>query len=184
MSTVDNGGQLCRIVLSGYFCTGKTSIMQMLYKEMNLKKPKDFTTRAMRVNEKEGDPYFFITKEQFALLERRGKLFDPIEHDGHRYGVDYDDIFGSRRWVMDILPTSWDKFNKITGVIGIYLIPPSIDVLKKRAILRGDSLKSIEKRLLLLRPQDLSSYHYVIEPQPSLEELFLKTKVICQKLWL
>jgi len=177
----ENGCDMCRIVLSGYFCTGKTSIMRRLNTELGLKKPKDFTTRSMRDGEKEGDPYFFITREQFSYLESIGKLFDPIEYAGNMYAVDYDDLFQTRHWVMDILPDSWDKFSRIPRVIGVYLIPPAIEILKERALSRGDSIASVGRRINAIRPQNLSVYHYAIEPQESLDALFQRVKAICQQ---
>lgn len=165
----------CKIIISGYFCTGKTSAMEYLNKEFGLKKVKDYTTRKMRKNESEGNPYYFISEERFSELEKMKKLFDPIQHAGNKYGTDLDALNGEGKWVLDILPDSWDKYSKLKGVIGIYLAPPPEEVLKERASKRGDSKESVKMRLEAIKQQDLSSYDYVIEPQESLEAL-------CQKL--
>lgn len=173
----------CRIVISGYFCTGKTSVMEMLSKEFHLKKPVDYTTRNMRPNEREGFPYTFISKEKFLELAGNNLVFDPIEHAGNHYAVDLKSIMEGKRWIMDILPDSWEVFKKIPGVIGIYLIPPGEAELRRRAAVRGDLAESIEKRLKAVKLQDLESYDYVIEPQASLEDLHRKIRgIVLEKL--
>ena len=162
----------CKIIISGYFCTGKTSVMELLQQNFGLKKPKAYTTRQMRPNEKEGFPYSFISEEKFSELERIGKLFDPITHAGNRYAGDREALYADEGWVMDILPDSWSIYSKIPGVVGIYLIPPSKEVLRKRAIERGDTPESINRRIEAIKPQDPELYHHAIEPQKSLQDLY------------
>lgn len=173
---------MCTIVISGYFCTGKTSVMRILEEEFDLHKPKVYTTRAMRSGEKEGDPYTFITKEKFDQLGMIEGLFDPIKHAGNHYAADKTEIYGKDRWIIDILPDSWETYKQIPGVIGIYLIPPDKEVLKARAIARKDSPEAIEKRLQAIKDQDPTAYHYAIEPQSSLEELCDKIREIVKRI--
>lgn len=168
-STIPSG---CKIIISGYFCTGKTSVMELLQQNYSLKKPKDYTTRSMRSNEREGFPYSFISEEKFLELERIGKLFDPIMHAGNRYASDREALFSDGPWVMDILPDSWPVYSQIPGVIGIYLIPPSHDILNERAIKRGDSLESINRRIEAITLQDPKLYDFAVEPQKSLQDLY------------
>lgn len=172
---------MCRIIISGYFCTGKTSVIKLLEEEFNLHKPKVYTTRNMRHNEREGYPYTFIDDTQFQRLESINELFDPIKHAGNCYAADRSDIFDKAKWIIDILPDSWETYKQIPGVIGIYLIPPPKEELRVRALKRGDFEVSIEARLEAIHDQDLSSYHYVIEPQPSLEALCNKVRAIVRE---
>lgn len=44
----------CRVILIGYAGTGKTSVMDRLYNDFGLTKPKDYTTRAPRPGENRG----------------------------------------------------------------------------------------------------------------------------------
>lgn len=171
-----------RIIISGYFCTGKTSILKHLAKEFGLHKPKVYTTRLMRANEKEGDPYTFISEEIFHLLKKSNKLFDPMQHADNYYAVDLEDMYEKEIWVIDILPDSWDIFKKIPGVVGIYLIPPNPKILKERALERGDSEESIAMRLKAMKEQNPDDYDYAIEPQTSLKELWNRVKAIINSL--
>lgn len=164
-----------KIIISGYFCTGKTSVIKALGENLDLHKPKCYTTRKMRPQEREGFPYNFITDKLFSQLHSQDKLFDPIEHDGHQYAGDYEELFGDNNWVMDILPDSWPVYKKIPGVIGIYLNPPKDEVLRERAIMRGDDSISIEKRIRSVKHDiDTNTYDYVIDPQESFEALLHK----------
>lgn len=54
-----------KIILSGPFCTGKTSLIQMIQERWKIDKIVDDTTRTMRNGEREGFPYHFISEKDF-----------------------------------------------------------------------------------------------------------------------
>ena len=175
----------CRLILSGPFCTGKTSIIKVLSEKHQIPKLIDDTTRPMRAQERPGFPYNFIQEREFRERLDRNYYFETVTFNGYFYGVPRKSL-EQDKWSLDILESSWGFYKDLPGVIGIYLEPPPIEVLVKRAQLRGDSTKHIEDRLLLLQNQSAISFPYHIPSQTTLEksveeiEKILRSKIIKQ----
>ena len=74
--------QTCRLLFSGGFCTGKTTLINMLMKEFPIEKLPDYTTRAMRPGEREGWPYFFLTPETFAQYDEQNRFLNRLRSMG------------------------------------------------------------------------------------------------------
>ncbi len=81
------------IVLMGKSATGKDTIYKLLLadKSLNLKQLVPYTTRPMRVDEKDGEAYHFVTEEEFHTLLEKGRV---IEHRS------YHTIHGLWRYFM------------------------------------------------------------------------------------
>ena len=112
------------------------------------------TTRSPRKNEKHGVNYYFITKEMFNELDKKGDIIGRFEKYNNLYGT-------SKQTLNNIL--SNDKIvyfdYNIETAIRIFedknvefnyiaLLPPSIEVLGNRLRKRGtEDEESIQKRL-------------------------------------
>ncbi len=71
-----------KFALSAPSGTGKTTVINLfLCKNPNFELSKSFTTRNSRFNEKHGDEYFFISREEFQ--EKKEEMFE------------YEEIFGN-----------------------------------------------------------------------------------------
>ena len=77
------------ILLSGSSSCGKnTVIKELIKKHDNIKYIHTFTSREKRAGESEGNPYFFISKEEF---QNKIKTNDFYEHElihNNFYGVE------------------------------------------------------------------------------------------------
>ena len=134
---------------------GKTSLIKKL-----LEDPRSegtflsisYTTREKRLNEKDGVDYFFTDKKSF---EDKIKKNDFLE-----YATVFDNYYGSSQETVNtlvsqgktvILELDWQGAKQVKSKIPCYLIfllPPSIDDLKKRLIDRNlDESEIIEKRI-------------------------------------
>jgi guanylate kinase len=153
---------MCRIILSGPFCTGKTSIMERLKERYSIPKLIDDTTRPRRLSEQLDFPYHFISESEFQKRASCGYYFETATCNGYHYGVPKKLLFEQERWSLDILSSSWYLYKDLPGVIGIYLEPPSIEELRRRARLRGDSQEAIEQRIQLFLEEEESSMPYRI----------------------
>lgn len=67
------------IVLMGKSATGKDTIYKLLQADesLNLQQLVPYTTRPMRVGERNGEAYYFVTEEEFHELLKQGRV---IEH--------------------------------------------------------------------------------------------------------
>lgn len=64
-------------IVMGKSASGKDTIYKkILEKDMGLKTVVTYTTRPIREGEQEGREYFFRTKEQLDLLEKKGKVIE------------------------------------------------------------------------------------------------------------
>ena len=104
------------------------------------------TTRPMRENEYEGNPYYFIDKEAMLellnsnqLLEYRTyiTLVDNIE-DTWYYGIHKDEVDDSKKYVVVIDLKGFNELKAKLGnrVVGFYLEVPE-PVRRERAMKRG-----------------------------------------------
>ncbi|PLX20293.1 guanylate kinase [Candidatus Parcubacteria bacterium] len=80
-------------IISGPSGAGEDTIMKALQEKKDFKKVVTTTTRAMRKNETEGDPYYFLSKEEFKDGISDGRFFEyVIEDNGNYYGNTYEEI--------------------------------------------------------------------------------------------
>jgi len=80
-------------IISGPSGAGEDSIIKGLKKHLQINSPITTTTRKMRATESEGNPYYFIDKEEFKARVEQGKFFEWTEQDnGNFYGVAYEEL--------------------------------------------------------------------------------------------
>ena len=134
---------------------GKTSLIKKLLKDPRSEGAVlsiSHTTREKRLNEKDGVDYFFTDKKNF---EDKIKKNDFLE-----YATVFDNYYGTSQEAVNtlvsqgktvILELDWQGAKQVKSKISCYLIfllPPSIDDLKKRLIDRNlDEREIIEKRI-------------------------------------
>ena len=141
-------------ILSGPSGVGKDTVIKRLFeREPNLKYSVSMTTRDKRPGEEEGVDYFYKTKEEFEQLMEQGELLEYAKYVDNYYGT-------PRRYVEEMLEKGYNVFLEIEvqgalqvkesfpdGVF-IFLIPPSLEELKRRIIGRGtETEESVMNRL-------------------------------------
>lgn len=140
-------------VLSAPAGTGKTTLVQMLTKEFScILASISYTTRLPRWSEKNGVDYYFISKEEFSEKVQRNEFLEHVNVFGHQYGT-------SKAWVDErrkkgnhvILVIDTQGALQLMGkeeAVFIFLLPPSLEELKNRLMLRKTECKEkVEKRL-------------------------------------
>ena len=159
------------IVVSAPSGTGKTSILREMMKMCpNMFFSISYTTRPPRPGEKDGKDYYFISEETFRERIAQGEFAEWEENYGALYGT-------SVRTMKEFLEKGFDlildiesrgakalKKNYPDGVF-VFILPPSIDELKKRLNRRGgESEQIIEKRTkkALDEIKEMIWYDYII----------------------
>ena len=140
------------IILSGSSGVGKNTIINKLLEDNeNLELMTTVTTRDMRPGESQGNPYYFVTREEFEKKIEDGEMLEYALVHGNYYGTSRkileDKVKNGKILIKDIDVEGTLNLMKLLGdeVISIYLKPVSIEQLRERLLGRGET--EIEKRL-------------------------------------
>lgn len=130
------------VVLSGPSGVGKGTIAkQIVEKNKNVKLSVSCTTRLARDGETDGKEYFFITKEQFKEKIANNGFLEYSEHFENFYGTPKDFVIDALKQSDVLLEIDvnggLEIKNSFNGAVLIMVVPPSLDELKNRLILRG-----------------------------------------------
>jgi guanylate kinase len=141
-------------VLSGPSGVGKTTIRKEIPSLLpDIHISVSCTTRRQREKEVEGRDYFFVTIEKFEDMLSKGQLLEWANVHGNMYGTPLEPIekaLGSGKnslLVIDVHGAAQVRDTKPESVL-IFLMPPSMDELKRRLMGRNtESEESIKIRL-------------------------------------
>lgn len=140
------------LVLSGPSGVGKGTVVGELLKSGDFALSVSCTTRAPRDGEKDGEAYFFKTREEFLALAENGGLLEYSEHFENYYGTPrkfVEEQLAERDVILEIEVDGALQVKKShPAAILIMIAPPSIEELRRRLIGRGtESAEKIEKRI-------------------------------------
>ena len=150
---------------------GKTSLVNaLLEREPDLELSVSYTTRAPRPGEEHGREYHFVSRDAFLAMASRGEFLESAEVHGNLYGTSQAWINERRAAGRDLLlEIDWQGAQQVRrlvpGAVGVFILPPSLDVLRKRLTARGqDSADVIERRLANAREEigHVEEFDYVI----------------------
>lgn len=150
---------------------GKTSLIKALLEtEPALRLSVSYTTRPPRAGEVDGSDYHFVSLAQFERMLEAGEFLESAVIYGHRYGTSQKWIERELRDGHDVLlEIDWQGARQVRrlmpGAIGIFILPPSLEVLESRLRSRAqDSAETIARRLAAAREEisHVSEYDYVI----------------------
>ena len=173
-------------IISAPSGTGKTSLCKEVIRNLsNLTSSVSYTTRKPRSGEMDGRDYFFVSPEKFQQMLDQGLFREWTEIYGNRYGTSKAFIEKLMKDQVDILFDIDSRgARKILELypegISIFVLPPSLQELKKRLISRGtDSPETITSRLKLAEQEmeDAGFYQYTVV-NDSFEEAVKKLKSI------
>ena len=140
-------------IVSGPSGSGKSSLCDALLKQNpNLTLSVSCTTREPRPGEINGREYHFLSKASFEVQRDDGAFLEWANVHGNLYGTRKSDVETALDDGRDILlEIDWQGAaqvaEKIEGAFRIFIMPPTLEVLKERLILRGqDDASTVEKR--------------------------------------
>jgi guanylate kinase len=161
----------CFYVIVAPSGAGKSSLVNaLLEREPDIGLSISYTTRAPRPGEISGREYFFVSPEEFQAMVARGDFLEHAEVYGNWYGT-------SRRWIEKtrasgsdvVLEIDWQGARAVKALFPdmtfIYILPPSIEVLRQRLVKRGKDSREVIERRLAEANEDLKHAHeadYVI----------------------
>ena len=160
------------LVISSPSGTGKTTICKKLLEyDKNIHLSVSVTTRKKRKNEVEGIDYYFRTKKEFLNLKSKKSFIEDAFVFDNYYGTLKSEVLKQLENGIDVLiDIDWQGTRQITeamkgNLTKIFLLPPSIQELKKRLSKRNsDSIKEINFRMskALKEIKHFDEYDYVL----------------------
>lgn len=144
------------IIFSAPSGAGKSTLVRYLLAQgLNLQFSVSATSRPPRGEEKNGVDYYFLTPEEFRRRIANNEFLEYEEvYPDTFYGTlksEVDRILGEgKNVVFDVDCIGGLNIKKIYGeqALSIFVMPPSVEVLRERLEKRGtDSPREIERRL-------------------------------------
>ena len=169
MSSFKKGGMY---ILSSPSGAGKTTLVKKISKNNKFLVSISHTTRLPRPNEKDGKDYFFISKNNFKKLIKKGEFLEHAKVFQNYYGSSkYLVIEKLKKGKNIIFDIDWQGTRQIRNkklnykLLTIFILPPSRNELLKRLIKRENkNMKTVKKRMKEFK-KDLSrwkEYDYVV----------------------
>ncbi len=117
---------------------GKGTLIKELLKTVSgISYSVSYTTREMRDGEENGKDYFFVSKEEFKNLIDEDRFLEYAVVHGNFYGTSKSQIEKELADGKDIIleidvQGAEIVRKKLSDSVGIFILPPSFEVLKKR----------------------------------------------------
>jgi len=158
-------------VISAPSGAGKTSLCKEIIDIFpGLRHSVSYTTRPIRTGEQDGKDYRFVSRQEFDRMIGEGAFAEWAEVHGNRYGTSIAALDACRKGGEDILldidcqgaKQIREKYGE--GVF-IFILPPSMDELRRRLLHRNtDTSEIIENRLRNAEGEirEASWYDYIV----------------------
>ena len=158
-------------VVSAPSGTGKTTVVERLVQVVpDLGLSRSYTSRAARTGETDGVDYNFITPQRFEEMVVADAFLEWADVFGNLYGTCADDAereISAGRDLVLVIDVQGARKVRAHGLpmIGIFVLPPSFEILEQR--LRGrsqDDEAAIARRLITARAEvgAVHEYDYVV----------------------
>ena len=160
------------LILSSPSGAGKTTISRrLLQHDDRIGLSVSVTTRPPRTGEVDGKDYIFKSQEQFDQMVEDGHFLEWAHVFGHSYGTPKAQIKAGLKEGRDFLfDIDWQGTQQLyqkaeTDVVRVFLLPPSLDELRRRLTARGtDSAEVIAGRMARAQAEisHWDGYDYVV----------------------
>lgn len=148
------------IIITAPSGAGKTTLVRgLLTRDPRVQLSVSYTTRSPRSGEEHGRDYHFVDVDTFRRLRDQGEFLEWAEVHGNYYAT-------SRVWIREqmadgrdiVLEIDWQGAQQVRkafhDAVGVFILPPSFEVLETRLRGRGtDSDEVIARRLLAARSE-------------------------------
>ena len=184
-------------IISAPSGTGKTTLCKQLTSTVpGLWHSISYTTRKPRAGEEHGREYFFIGETEFQQMVDRNEFVEWARVYGHLYGTPRKTLIDQMEQGIDVLleidvQGAIQVKKKFEDAVSIFLLPPSMQVLRSRLQNRAsDTPEEILRRLQKVKEEVWSyrEYAYVVRNEDlsqslhELESVFLAERLKTKRL--
>jgi len=177
-------------IISGPSGAGKDAVIRGLKKILPVKHLVTTVTRPMRPGERQGKPYYFITKKQFEKNIKQNKFFEYDLHFNNYYGLTHKEIDKIKKsekifyWQAEYRGVITAK-KKMPKIVAIFINSP-LKILIAR--MRQREIK-LDEKIFKQRVNDikkwlkhLNIYDYIVDnEQGKLDQTIKKVANIIRK---
>ena len=138
-------------IVSGPSGAGKSTLSQSAVEFFgNMGFSVSYTTRAPRPGEINGVDYNFVSDERFDAMVKNSEFLEYAVVHGKKYGTaakDIEELLNASDVILDIDVQGAEQISsKRKGGVYVFILPPSMKVLRERLFKRGISETELEKR--------------------------------------
>ena len=187
MSSFKKGGMF---ILSSPSGAGKTTLVKKIAKNKNFSISISHTTRQPRPKETNGKDYYFVSKNNFKKLIKKGEFIEHAQVFDNYYGSSKNLIINKLKKGKNIIfDIDWQGTRQIRNkkldykLLTIFILPPSRDELIKRLMKRENkNINTVKKRMKEFKKdlQRWKEYDYVLI-NDDLKKCYKKLMVIINK---
>ena len=140
-------------ILSAPSGTGKSTIAGKLLQQLEgIRRVVTMTTREPRPGEENGVDYIFVSREEFEKGIEEGLFLEYANVYGNYYGTPRDQIEKNIEEGYDSLLVidvqgAFQVKKVYPGAVSVFLLPPSLEELKRRMVGRGYRDSNAQERL-------------------------------------
>ncbi len=151
-------------VISAASGAGKTSLVKSVLQHVSdIEVSVSHTTRASREGEVDGVDYHFVDKETFQAMVNGSEFIESATVFGNMYGTSRQHIQEQLLKGKDvILEIDWQGARQIRQLMNdcrtIYVVPPSVAVLRERLTSRGQDDESVINQRMQEAISEMSHY--------------------------
>lgn len=158
-------------IIAGPSGSGKDSVMKKVFERVpDLAFSISSITRAMRPGEVEGEKYNFISRERFEQMIANDELLEHNVFVGNYYGTPKAPVLecveNGKDMLIEVDVNGAKQIReKMPEAISIFIMPPSLEILKARLSGRGtDDIEVIKKRLneALREIESAKDFDYIV----------------------
>lgn len=153
-------------IISGPSGSGKTTLLNLFKKR--LLEINQLTTRPIRSNEVDGNPYTFVTTEILRTLNETGQLACYLQFKRTSYGIYKHEILEKVRCSHSFLITSYDGFCQLKDVFDFGIVSIFLDVswedFKLNLMMREGNGEMVQRRIPTYHRErkHMNQYSYIL----------------------
>jgi len=159
-------------ILSSPSGAGKTTLTKKIAEEnSNFSISISHTTRTPRPNEIDGKDYHFINQEKFNLLIENNNFYEYAKIFNNYYGTLKKPVINMLSKKIDVLfDIDWQGTQQLKKIrdlklVTFFILPPNLEVLKKRLLNRHEGQEKLIKERMEKFNEEVShweEYDYVV----------------------
>ena len=151
-------------IISAPSGSGKSTLVaRLLAADPGLRFSVSYTTRRPRGNEKPGENYVYISRQEFLARIERGEFLEHAEVFGNFYGTNREVLEQARREGKDLIldidvQGARQLKQRIPEAVSIFILPPSRDILEQRLRARSEDSEEVIQRRLRDAAEEIENY--------------------------
>lgn len=158
-------------IISAPSGSGKSTLVaRLMASDPGLRFSVSYTTRKPRGNEKPGESYIYISRQEFEDRREHGEFLEQAEVFGNYYGTSREVLEQARGEGKDLIldidvKGARQLKEKIPEAVSIFILAPSRDILEQRLRSRSEDSEEVIQRRLRDAAEEIrnySQYDYVL----------------------